>query len=144
MKDQSQLLLQNQLCFPVYAMSRMITRLYQPLLDAIDLTYPQYLVMLVLWEEDSQKISKIGTRLYLNTNTLTPLLRKLENKGLITKHRQKSDERTILVCLSAKGITLQNKASSIPQQLADESNIPIEELDKMRATMWKMLNFLEK
>jgi DNA-binding MarR family transcriptional regulator len=144
MQDQSQLLLQNQLCFPIYATSRMITRLYQPFLDAIGLTYPQYLVMLVLWEKDIQKISDIGERLFLNTNTLTPLLRKIEKKGLVTKTRQESDERTVHISLTTTGTELRKKASDIPEKLAIASNIPVQELESIRSTMWKMLNLLEK
>ena len=144
MKEQSQLLLQNQLCFPLYATSRMVTRLYQPFLDAIGLTYPQYLVMLVLWETDHQPVSKIGKRLFLNTNTLTPLLQKIAQKGLIVKNRSKTDERTVVISLTSSGSKLKEKAANIPEQLAMASNIPVSELEQMRSTMWKMLNFLEK
>ena len=144
MKDQSQLLLENQLCFPIYATSRMITRLYQPLLDVIDLTYPQYLVMLVMWEQDHLSIGQLGNKLFLNTNTLTPLVKKMEQKGLIVKRRSTSDERTVNVSLTDSGRLLKQKALDIPEKLASASNIPITELNEFRNTMWKMLNFLEK
>jgi len=144
MKDQSQLLLENQLCFPIYATSRMITRLYQPLLDVIDLTYPQYLVMLVMWEQDHLSIGQLGNKLFLNTNTLTPLIKKMEQKGLILKQRSTLDERTVNVSLTDSGRQLKQKALDIPEKLASTSNIPISELNEFRNTMWKMLNFLEK
>lgn len=144
MKGQSQLLLENQLCFPIYATSRMITRLYQPLLDVIDLTYPQYLVMLVMWEQDHLSIGQLGNKLFLNTNTLTPLIKKMEQKGLIIKQRSTSDERTVNVSLTNSGRLLKQKALDIPEKLASTSNIPISELNEFRNTMWKMLNFLEK
>lgn len=144
MKDQSQLLLENQLCFPIYATSRMITRLYQPLLDVIDLTYPQYLVMLVMWEQDHLSIGQLGNKLFLNTNTLTPLIKKMEQKGLILKQRSTLDERTVNVSLTDSGRQLKQKALDIPEKLASTSNIPISELNEFRSTMWKMLNFLEK
>lgn len=144
MKDQSQLLLENQLCFPIYATSRMITRLYQPLLDVIGLTYPQYLVMLVMWEHENLSVSQLGNKLFLNTNTITPLLKKMELKGLIVKKRSSEDERTVNVSLTKSGQQLKIKALDIPEKLAATSNIPITELNQLRSTMWKMLNFIEK
>ncbi|UTW67581.1 MarR family transcriptional regulator [bacterium SCSIO 12643] len=144
MKDQSQLLLENQLCFPIYATSRMITRLYQPLLDVIGLTYPQYLVMLVMWEHENLSVSQLGNKLFLNTNTITPLLKKMELKGLIVKKRSSEDERTVNVSLTKSGQQLKIKALDIPEKLATTSNIPITELNQLRSTMWKMLNFIEK
>ncbi len=144
MSDQSQLLLENQLCFPIYATSRMITRLYQPLLDVIGLTYPQYLVMLVMWEYENLSVSQLGNKLFLNTNTITPLLKKMELKGLIVKKRSSEDERMVNVSLTKSGKQLKEKAIDIPEKLASTSNIPISELNQIRSTMWKMLNFIEK
>lgn len=106
--------LENQLCFPLYAASNLLTRLYRPALDEIGLTYPQYLVMLVLWEQDDMTVSDIGERLFLDSATLTPLLKRLENAGLINRHRSRKDERQVAVTLSEAGRELQQQALGIP------------------------------
>lgn len=144
MDNRSDLLhLQEQLCFPIYATSRMITRLYQPHLDAIDLTYPQYLTMLVLWEKDNLKIGDLGDRIYLKTNTLTPLLKKLEAKKMIVRERSKEDERSVIISLTKKGKDLKQKASVIPLRLLESLDMNKEELIQMRTLMWKMLDKFE-
>ena len=144
MDNRSDLLhLQEQLCFPIYATSRMITRLYQPHLDAIDLTYPQYLTMLVLWEKDNLKIGDLGDRIYLKTNTLTPLLKKLEAKKMIVRERSKEDERSVIISLTKKGKDLKHKASVIPLRLLESLDMTKEELIQMRTLMWKMLDKFE-
>lgn len=144
MDNKSDLLhLQEQLCFPIYATSRMITRLYQPHLDAIDLTYPQYLTMLVLWEKDNLKIGDLGDRIYLKTNTLTPLLKKLEAKKMILRKRSKEDERSVIISLTHKGKKLKDKASEIPLRLLESIDMSKEELIQMRTSMWKMLGKFE-
>jgi len=144
MDNRSDLLhLQEQLCFPIYATSRMITRLYQPHLDAIDLTYPQYLTMLVLWEKDNLKIGDLGDRIYLKTNTLTPLLKKLEAKKMIVRERSKEDERSVIISLTKKGKDLKQKASVIPLRLLESLDMTKEELIQMRTLMWKMLDKFE-
>jgi DNA-binding MarR family transcriptional regulator len=144
MDNRSDLLhLQEQLCFPIYATSRMITRLYQPHLDAIDLTYPQYLTMLVLWEKDNLKIGDLGDRIYLKTNTLTPLLKKLEAKKMIVRERSKEDERSVIISLTQKGKDLKQKASVIPLRLLESLDMTKEELIQMRTLMWKMLDKFE-
>lgn len=143
MADQENLFLGNQLCFPIYATSRLITRKYKPYLDEIGLTYPQYLVLLVLWEKDTQKVSAIGDKLLLNTNTITPLLLKLKEKGLIQKTRSLSDDRVKMIRLTEKGKKLKAKASEIPEKMAGSSNIPLKEMELIRKKMWEMLNFLE-
>ena len=106
--------LDNQLCFALYAASRAMTAAYAPLLDALDLTYPQYLVMLVLWERDGERVSQIGERLHLDSATLTPLLKRLESRELIERRRSRTDERVVEVFLTAAGKRLQRKATEVP------------------------------
>lgn len=113
-----QLKLENQLCFPVYAASRLITREYQPLLDRLGLTYPQYLVLMVLWEKDGLTVNQIAHTLILNTNTVTPLLKRMEAQGLLRRNRSTGDERKVLIRLTEKGRSLRDDAASIPEQLA--------------------------
>lgn len=140
MKEKSHLLLKEQLCFPIYATSRMVTRLYQPWLDKLGLTYPQYLVMLVLWEEQKLTVSQLCKRLYLNTNTVTPLLKKLSDKGLVAKERSTEDERTVHIELTQKGDKLKAPAEEIPANLVEAIDMPLEELKQMRELMWKFLS----
>ena len=113
-----QLKLENQLCFPVYAVSRLITREYQPFLDRLGITYPQYLVLMILWEEDGVPVNDIAKKLILNTNTITPLLKRMEKDGIIRRKRSKEDERKVIVQLTAKGREMQEEASLIPEKLA--------------------------
>ncbi len=136
--------LQEQLCFPIYASSRMVTRLYQPYLDEINLTYPQYITMLSLWEKDQVKVSDLGKELFLYTNTLTPLLKKLEAKGLIKRVRSKKDERTVLISLTDSGLELRRSAEDIPIKLVENLGMSIDELKQMRKLMWKLLSNLDK
>ena len=144
MAEQANLLqLKDQLCFPIYATSRLITRAYQPYLDKLDLTYPQYITMLVLWEKDGVKIGDLGDKIYLKTNTLTPLLKKLESKKLIVRTRSEKDERTVLISLTKKGVLLKSEANDIPIELIKSLNMTTEELVQMRTLMWKMLGKFE-
>jgi DNA-binding MarR family transcriptional regulator len=112
-------LLENQLCFPLYAASRLMTRLYQPLLDPLGLTYPQYIVMMILWQDSPCSVSHIGERAMLNSNTLTPLLKRLEHQGYIQRRRSESDERVVNVSLSPQGTALKAQSACIPQTLAN-------------------------
>ena len=109
-----QLKLSNQLCFRLYTLTRLITQAYRPLLDPLGLTYPQYLVMMVLWEQDNQTVGDIGRRLMLDTNTLTPMLQRMEREGLLVRTHGISDGRQTLVSLTKKGIHLEEKAKDIP------------------------------
>jgi len=111
------LLLQNQLCFPLYALSRQVTALYRPLLEKLELTYPQYLAMLVLWEADDKTVGEIGDRLLLDSGTLTPLLKRLEEKKLITRQRNPADERQVTIRLTDAGRSLREQAADIPTEL---------------------------
>jgi len=110
--------LDNQLCFALYAASKAVTQAYQPLLSALGLTYPQYLVLLVLWEEDGLLVKEIGKRLELDSGTLTPLLKRLENQGLVARERQQNDQRQVRIRLSPTGRALEKKALAVPKQLA--------------------------
>ena len=114
-----QLKLDNQLCFRLYTAARLITQAYYPLLKEIGLTYPQYLVMMVLWEQNRQRVNDIARRLYLETSTVTPLLKRMEQDGLIERSRSGEDGREVLVSLTRKGRKLEEKAGCIPFQIGD-------------------------
>ena len=122
------LLLDNQLCFALYSASLAMTKLYKPLLEALDLTYPQYLVMLVLWERDGLSVSALGERLYLDSGTLTPLLKRMEAAGWLVRQRSTEDERRVEVHLSAEGRKLKTKAASIPRCVVEASGYPVADL----------------
>jgi len=140
-----QLKLGNQLCFPVYAASRLITREYQPFLDRLGITYPQYLVLMILWEEDGMPVNDIAKKLILNTNTITPLLKRMENQGIIRRKRSRQDERKVIVQLTAKGRELQEEASLIPEKLAGrlvEGELKIDDLIRMKEMLDSMIRSL--
>ncbi len=144
MEENSNLFLPEQVCFPLYASSRMITRLYQPLLEAFEITYPQYLVMLVLWQHKKLSVTELGSKLFLKTNTLTPLIRKMKEKKLLTKQRSNKDERTVFVSLTTKGQELEEKAKDVPKELIKSLNMSSKDLEDIRAIMWRFLdNFIE-
>jgi len=113
----SELCLENQLCFKLYAISRRITNAYRPILQNIDITYPQYLVMMVLWKEKKITVKELGNRLYLDSGTLTPLLKRLEQKKLLSRQRDSADERSVIISLTTEGKTLLQKAKKIPKTL---------------------------
>jgi len=121
-------LLDNQLCFALYSASLAMTKLYKPLLDDLGLTYPQYLVMLVLWEEDGPSVSSLGERLNLDSGTLTPLLKRMEAAGWVVRQRSSEDERRVHVWLSPTGQQLQQQAAHIPGCVATRSGVALEEL----------------
>jgi DNA-binding MarR family transcriptional regulator len=125
-------LLGNQLCFAVYSTAHAFNRVYKPLLDRLGLTYPQYLVMLVLWERDDVPVKDIGERLFLDSGTLTPLLKRLEAAGLIKRTRSKDDERQVLIVLTSKGQALRDKAKSLPQAILAASACSIGELSALK------------
>ncbi|OXS61283.1 MarR family transcriptional regulator [Cohnella sp. CIP 111063] len=132
MDNESALNLDNQLCFAVYACAREITKLYHPLLKQLGLTYTQYITLLVLWEDRRATVKQLGKRLYLDSGTLTPLLKKLEQMGLITRTRDPQDERSVIVGLTEKGAALKEKARDIPQQLFCQAGVAREEADALR------------
>ncbi|MBL0385094.1 MarR family transcriptional regulator [Tumebacillus sp. ITR2] len=133
------LILDNQLCFALYACTREMTRLYRPLLEAIGLTYPQYLVMLVLWEENEATVKHLGERLYLDSGTLTPLLKRLEQNGLVTRERSLADERVVLIRPTDAGRELKQKASEVPQQLMCRSNLTFDEFHRLKGEFDSLL-----
>ena len=110
--------LENQLCFPLYACAREVIRQYKPFLDALDLTYTQYIAMMALWEEGSMSVKELGEKLYLDSGTLTPLLKKLEARELITRERSAEDERRLIVRLTPAGEALRERAVEIPAKMA--------------------------
>ena len=118
MKSKDEILkLENQVCFPFYSMSRLITRAYKPYLEKMDLTYPQYLVLLVLWEHEKLPMNKIGQKLLLNTNTLSPLIQRMEKMQLLKRNRSNEDERQVFVELTEKGKSYKSQAAGIPENL---------------------------
>ena len=116
---QEQLKLDNQLCFRLYTASRLITQAYHPLLSGIGLTYPQYLVMMVLWEKDGQPVNDIAKKLYLETNTVTPLLKRMEAEGFVRREKGRADGRQVIVHLAPEGRALEEKAGCIPFQVGN-------------------------
>ncbi len=110
--------IENQLCFPLYACSRLVIKQYKPFLDKLDLTYTQYIALMVLWEEHSVTVKTLGDRLFLDSGTLTPLLKKLEHKGLVTRTRSSADERNLIVAVTPQGMALREKALRIPGELS--------------------------
>ena len=142
-----QLKLENQLCFPVYAASRLITRIYQPFLDEIGITYPQYLVLLVLWEKDEVTVNEISRKLILNTNTTTPLLKRLETLGLVTRRRSGEDERKVIIALTSKGRKLQSRAAGIPGKLSEglaAGSMSITDLINLKDKLHVIIDYLGK
>ncbi|MFV8332858.1 MarR family winged helix-turn-helix transcriptional regulator [Flavobacterium sp. GSP14] len=133
-------ILSQQVCFPIYAFAKEIINQYRPLLDAIELTYPQYLVMLVLWEFESQTVNQLGEKLKLDSGTLTPLLKRMEAKLLLTRTRSSSDERIVNIALTQNGKALQIKASNIPTQLIEAMDVTVEELQELKNIISKISN----
>lgn len=144
MENSKPLQLENQICFPLYVIAKEITGLYRPFLDEIDITYPQYLVMMVLWENDGLPVSHIGEKLFLDSGTLTPLLKRLETKGIITRKRKKEDERVVEVFLTESGKQLQQKACEIPGKIQNKIGVETEDLLHLKETILKILNKIEK
>jgi DNA-binding MarR family transcriptional regulator len=135
-----QLKLHNQVCFPVYTLAKEIVNRYRPFLQDLDLTYPQYLVMLVLWEKDGQTVSQIGEKLNLDSGTLTPLLKRLEQKKIIARSRSEKDERPVIISLTASGESLKDKAQNVPSQLVGSLSISVDELQKLRRIIDQILS----
>jgi MarR family transcriptional regulator, organic hydroperoxide resistance regulator len=124
--------LDNQVCFAVYSAAHAFNRVYKPLLDRLGLTYPQYLVMLVLWERDGVPLKEIGERLFLDSGTLTPLLKRLEAAGFVKRSRSSEDERQVKITLTAQGQALKEKARSVPLSILDASSCSVAELSTAR------------
>jgi len=131
--------LEDQLCFPLYTASRLVTQCYGPVLNTLGITYPQYLVLLVLWENDAVNLSFIAQRLQLQSNTLTPLLKRMQELELITRTRSETDERNIVIALTDKGKAMEQDATQIPQYLADKLPISADEARQLYSILTKLI-----
>ena len=140
MQNDNALLLDNQLCFRLYAATRAVTQAYQPLLAPLGLTYPQYLVMLVLWEKDGLSVKEIGDRLLLDSGTLTPLLKRMEGMGLVCRTRSKRDERMITIDLTEKGKAMKADAAEIPLKLFCGTDLSLDQLASLAAGLDQLLD----
>ncbi|MFI5605626.1 MarR family winged helix-turn-helix transcriptional regulator [Amycolatopsis sp. NPDC051903] len=129
------LLLDDQLCFGLYSASRAVTSLYRTLLEPLDLTYPQYLVMLALWEHDKQQVKELGAALNLDSGTLSPLLKRLEKAGLVTRERQADDERSVRITLTEQGNSLRAQAERIPPHIGRALGFDNATLGRLRTSM---------
>ncbi|RZF20381.1 MarR family transcriptional regulator [Halobacteriovorax vibrionivorans] len=134
------LYIENQVCFSLYRLSKLITSQYRPYLEEINLTYPQYLVMLVLWEDERVNMSELGDKLSLDTGTLSPLVKRLIEKKLVEKKRCEEDERIVYITTTTQGKKLKKKAKSIPQKLLCSKEIDISEIQKLKAEADKVYN----
>lgn len=141
------LALDSQLCFALYAANRAVTARYRPLLAELNLTYPQYLVMLVLWEADREgstvRVSDLGKRLRLDSGTLTPLVKRLAERGLVTRQRDTADERVVTVALTGAGISMRHRASAVPGRLLCGTGIDQKRIVALREELRSVLNLLE-
>jgi DNA-binding MarR family transcriptional regulator len=136
--------LENQLCFPLYAASRLITQAYRPHLEALGLTYVQYLVLLVLWEKNSQTVSELGSRLLLDSGTLTPVLKRLEKLGTISRERSSTDERRVECTLTKAGKRLRARAKAIPLAMLEDIGLTLEEAVKLKTDVCDLVARLEQ
>ena len=134
--------LENQICFKLYALSRQLTNQYRPLLESLDITYPQYLVLMVLWKEKNITVKELGHRLYLDSGTLTPLLKRLEQKKLISRKRDSKDERSVIIALLQSGYELQNKAKKVPDLLGKCLSLKEKDYLKLKAQLDILLHQL--
>lgn len=131
--------LKNQLCFPLYACSKEIVRKYKPYLDELDLTYTQYIAMMVLWEKGTVNVTELGKELYLDCGTMTPLLKKLEQKGYVTRTRMENDERAVRISITAQGDALKEKALNIPAKMISCINLNQEEAQQLYQLLNKLM-----
>ncbi|OUL06948.1 MarR family winged helix-turn-helix transcriptional regulator [Bacillus spizizenii] len=136
--------LENQLCFLLYASSREMTKQYKPLLEELNVTYPQYLVLLLLWEHETLTVKKMGELLYLDSGTLTPMLKRMEQQGLITRKRSEEDERSVLISLTEDGKLLKEKAADIPGKILGLSNQSGEDLKQLKSALYTLLETLHQ
>lgn len=134
------LALENQVCFPIYALSKTIINQYRPYLEALDITYPQYLVLMVLWKEKQQTVGQLGEKVFLDSGTLTPLLKRMEQKGIVVRTRGPEDERVVKLSLTEKGIGLREQAKGIPQELMKAMSVTEEELIALKNSIMHILN----
>ena len=135
--------LSSQLCFPLYACSRETIKLYKPWLDEIGLTYTQYITMMVLWEHTSMTVKDLGQELYLDSGTLTPLLKKLEEKGLVTRRRSDRDERNLIVTITEAGEAIKDRALHIPFEMSKCITLPKDEIRELYRMLHKLLEYVK-
>ena len=140
MEKYDSLKLKNQLCFPLYVCSKEIVKSYKPFLDKIDLTYTQYIVMMVLWECKSINVKDLGDKLYLDSGTLTPLLKKLESKGYITRNRSDKDERNLIIRVTDKGMNLRDESLSVPVEVSKCVKLNAEEASTLYKILYKLMD----
>ncbi len=136
--------LENQVCFPLYACSKEIVRRYRPLLDELDLTYTQYITMMVLWEHGDSTVNDLGGRLFLDSGTLTPLLKNLESKGYVKRGRSKEDERSVIISLTDEGRDLREKALKVPGAMASCIQLPPEKGKQLYDLLYEVLGLQSK
>lgn len=136
--------LENQLCFPLYAASREVIKQYRPYLDELDITYTQYIAMMVFWEEKKITVKDLGKKLFLDSGTLTPVLKSLEAKGYVKRYRSTEDERVLMVEITEKGEALKEKAKDIPQKVAGCVKLDNEEAMQLYTLLYKILGMLQK
>ena len=134
-----ELKLKNQLCFPLYVASKEVIKKYKPILDEVDLTYTQYITMMVLWEYGNINVKSLGDMLYLDSGTLTPLLKKLESKKYIKRHRDKNDERNLIISITNEGKELQNKVKNVPKKVSKCIDLSEEEAITLYKLLYKVL-----
>ncbi|MCI5822773.1 MAG: MarR family transcriptional regulator [Lachnospiraceae bacterium] len=139
-KNYDALKLENQLCFPLYAVSKEIVRRYKPFLDEIDLTYTQYITMMVLWESKQMSVKELGEKLYLDSGTLTPLLKRLEQKGLLTRQRDSRDERILMVSITKSGEKLKEQAIKVPEKMMGCVPLEAEDAKELYQILHKMMD----
>ncbi len=142
-KNYDALKLSNQLCFPLYACARETIKLYKPWLDKMDLTYTQYITMMVLWEHKAMTVKALGQELYLDSGTLTPLLKKLEEKGLVTRRRSDQDERNLIVTITERGEAMKDFALQIPGEMRKSVNLVPDEIRELYRMLYKMLEIVK-
>jgi len=138
-----QLLLENQVCFPLYSAANAVVRAYRPLLDELDITYLQYMVLMVLWRESSLNVKELGQSLRLDSGTLTPLLKRLESKGFVTRSRGEQDERVRIITITQQGMALKQKASDIPLKLSCALGLPAAKGKQLKKLCEELLEALE-
>ena len=135
--------LSKQLCFPLYACSREMIKLYKPYLDELDLTYTQYITLMVLWEHKAMTVKALGQELYLDSGTLTPLLKKLEEKGLVTRRRSDLDERNLIVTITELGESMKDRALHIPEEMTKCINLPREDIRELYRMLHQLLEYVK-
>lgn len=144
MQSKIENVLENQLCFLLYASSREMTKKYKPLLDKLEVTYPQYLVLLLLWEQDTLTVKKLGELLALDSGTLTPMLKRMEQNGLIARERSTEDERSVMIKLTEKGHGLQEEACFIPDRISAMSGEDKRVVEDLKASLLQLLKTLQE